>query len=175
MIKKNISLFNTASLLLSIIMLSSCSDTSVVYSNSIKEDIETSLANNKPVSTNIILSDKLSIPVSIEATSKGNGTINLNGLLLRVFDQHDDGIIYKNDYLNIEVKDINADGINELIFTGELKHTGEKEADPVHFEPITTIYSLNCETGYFVNIKNTSSYSIELINSQKKPILCPGK
>lgn len=160
---------------LTIGLFSSFTFSSGEYSYNIQKNIKKSFINNKLIANKITLSDNLSIPITFDTTSKGNGTINLNGLLLRVFDQHDDGIVYKNYYLNMEVKDINTDGINELIFTGELKHTGEKETDPVHFEAITTIYSLNCETGYFVNIKNTSSYSIELINSQKKPILCPGK
>lgn len=156
-------------------MLSACTQPSVDYSNSIKKKIEYSLKNNEKTSLQINLSNTLSIPVSIDATSKGNGSINLNGLLLRVFDQHDDGTIYKNNYLNVQAKDTNSDGINELIFSGELKHTGEKEADPVSIESITTIYSLNCETGFFENIKNTSSYSIEIINDQKISIKCTKK
>lgn len=162
-------------ILFTVCLFSSYSLASNNISNKLDLKIKQAFKNNMTATDYIKLSPKLLIPLSIEATSKGNGTINLNGLLLRIFDQHEDGIVYKNGFLELEIKDINSDGINELIFTGELKYTGEKETDPVHFEPITIIYSLNCETGYFVNIKNTSSYSIELINSQKKPILCPGK
>jgi len=96
-------------------------------------------------------------------------------LLLRIFDQHDDGIVYKDNYLNLELKDTTSDGNNELIFSGSLKFTGEKESDPVRFEPITVVYSLNCDTGKLSLLKNTSDYSIELNDSQKDMIECTKK
>ena len=152
--------------------LSSCSDTSVDYSEALKQKIQSSLKNNTTISFQLNLSDTLTVPVSINTTSKGNGTINLNGLLLRVFDQHDDGIVYKNGYLDLKTKDMNADGISELIISGYLKHTGEKETDPVSFESITNTFSLNCETGYFEKAQSNTDYSIELMDSQKTPIQC---
>ena len=42
------------------------------------------------------------------------------------FYQHDDGIVYKNNFLYVEIKDLNDDGYNHIIFTGTLKLKSEK-------------------------------------------------
>lgn len=138
----------------------------------IKDNINKSLINKKAIASQVHLSKKIFIPVTFDATSKGNGTINLNGLLVRVFDQHDDGIVYENNFLEMETKDLNNDNIKEIIFTGIIKHTGEKESDPVSYEPIVNIYQLNCSTGIFDLFYNSNSYLIELSDAQKTPIKC---
>jgi len=37
------------------------------------------------------------LKVTLEATTKGNGIITIPGLVIRVYDQHNDGIIFDND------------------------------------------------------------------------------
>jgi len=143
------------------------------YTSDIKKHIEFSLANNSPSSSALTLSQKITLPVTYDATKKGNGTITINNLTLRVFDQHDDGTVYQNDFLQLETKDLNSDGISELIFTGILKHTGDKETDPAYIEPVTAIYSLECKTGHLVKLHQSTGYSITLSNKQKKRIVCP--
>lgn len=158
-------------LITSLLFFISCSYASDNTLN-IKKNINRSLQYNKPVTSKLKISKNLSIPVTYNATKKGNGTIDLNGLLIRVFDQHDDGIVYKNNFLNVEIKDLNDDGYNEIIFTGTLKFTGEKETDPVSYKTIKRIYELDCPTGMITSRTQNNSYPIELRNVQKSPIKC---
>lgn len=159
--------------LLAFFLLSIPSYGSEKLNNDLIDTIKLSQKNYTPIYSNLNLSDEILVPTTIKTTSKGNGTIDLNGLVLRIFDQHDDGIIYKGGHLDLETRDIDSDGINELVFSGELVHTGETESDPIYSEPITSIFSLNCKTGYFYKMKSISEYSIIISDSQKKPIKCP--
>lgn len=81
---------------------------------------------------------------------------------LRIFDQHDDGIVYENNALSIDLKDLNGNGFNELIITGILKYTGDKETDPASYSPFTQIFTYDCNSGFFTSLYKTGDYSIEL-------------
>lgn len=163
--------FTIIAVILSSMVIWSCSSAPTDYTHIIKNSISQSLESRRSVEQKISLSDNLFIPVIFDTTAKGNGTININGLLIRVFDQHDDGVIFKNDYLGLQTKDQNSDGISELIFTGILVHTGEKETEPKLLEPVTAIYSLNCKTGFIESI-GTPSLFIEIYNKQANRINC---
>jgi len=154
-------------------LFSACSNATSDYSSDMKKHINFSLANNSPSSSALTLSKSITVPVTYDTTKKGNGTIAISNLVLRIFDQHDDGTVYQNDFLQLATKDLNSDGISELIFTGILKHTGDKETDPSYIEPITAIYSLECKTGHFVKLQQSSNYSITLSNKKGKRITCP--
>ena len=172
MIKIPIPFINGFLFVISINVFLSCSYAANNVPFNVKNNIKKSLQDNKSAPSKINIAKNLSIPVTFDATKKGNGAINLNSLLIRVFDQHDDGVVYENDFLNMETKDLNNDDIKEIIFTGIIKHTGEKEIDPVSFEPITNIYQLNCSTGIITSLYSSSDYPIEIRNAQKTPIQC---
>lgn len=84
---------------------------------------------------------------SIEVTSKGNGTLDILNLSLRVYDSHDDANLYKDRMLLIEFTDLNEDGYLDLMVTGIYQVTPEKGDGIVeesilvfmcHFDPKTT-------------------------------------
>ena len=77
---------------------------------------------------------------AIDVTAKGNGTLRIVNLKLRVFDEHDDGAVYVGGLLHVEFVDITGDGFKDLVITGTVAHTGEKETDPRIYEPVTSIY-----------------------------------
>ena len=83
----------------------------------------------------------------IEVTSKGNGTLEVFNLSLKVYDGHDDTAVYKDQMLLIEFTDLNEDGYLDLMVTGIHQVTPEKgdgildESIVVfmcHFDPRTT-------------------------------------
>src|SRR5258708_1925978 len=47
-----------------------------------------------------------SIPVIIQVTNKGNGTMKVANLDLKVFDEHDDGQVFDPPLLHVEFVDI---------------------------------------------------------------------
>lgn len=167
-----LNILEVATLITVMFFFTSCSYASKNEELNLIKSIKESLQKNKSVASKINISKNISIPVAFDTTKKGNGTLNLNGLLIRIFDQHDDGVVYQNSYLNLELKDLNDDNIKEIIFTGIIKYTGEKETDPVSYEPISNIYQLNCYTGFFVSIYSASRYSIEIRNTQRNKIKC---
>jgi len=130
------------------------------------------IQNNNPAFRLFSVNDDYHFKAKLEGTSKGNGTILVHNLLIRIFDQHDDGVIYKNNLLNITTKDLTGNHIKEIILNGIVAYTGEKETDPVEYEALTYIFSLNCETGIFEAIYSYGNYSPVLSNKSAPPLIC---
>lgn len=120
----------------------------------------------------IRLAPDLIFPVVLEGTSKGNGTLKIHNLYLRVFDQHDDSVVYENSRLNIHLQDINGDMIKELILYGIVKYTGDSESDPARYETIIRMYSFSCKTGLFNILYQAGDFSPELPAEAVKPRVC---
>ena len=123
-------------------------------------------------SRRVELAPGLSFPVILEGTSRGNGTLKIHNLHLRVFDEHDDGVVYENRHLAIDFQDLNGDNIKELVISGVVKYTGETETDPVSYENIIHIYTFNCKTGLFSKLYKAGNYSPELSADAVKPRPC---
>ena len=138
-------------------------------SNSLFEQL---IQSNKPTFRLLSLNDNVSFKTKLEGTKKGNGTILIHNLLIRIFDQHDDGIIYKNETLSITTKDVTGNNIKEIILNGIVAYTGEKETDPIEYEPLTYIFSLNCKTGVLETIYSYGNYSPILSNKTAPPLSC---
>ena len=77
----------------------------------------------------------ISAHYTFEITSKGNGAINLPGVLIRLYDRHSDLSMFKNGLIKNELIDLNADGYKDIVLWGtalsfddEGKALGESEA-----------------------------------------------
>ncbi|MFK5947351.1 MAG: hypothetical protein QM500_01110 [Methylococcales bacterium] len=143
---------------------SACSESEIEkFDNSNANKLYNQLINNGTQTTRkFYLNKNFQLSAELQATSKGNGTLKIHNLYLRIFDQHDDGIIYENNLLNIDLKDLNGNGYNELIISGVLKHTGEKETDSASYSPFTQIFTYDCKIGLFTQLYKLGDYSIEL-------------
>lgn len=117
------------------------------------------------------LGKSLVIPVLLEGTTKGNGSIFMHNISVRLFDQHDDGMVYENT-LTVDIQDITGDGLKELLISGMLKFTGEKENDPVEYKPVVIVYTFDCESGYFKKIYGLNADYAELLPQRVKSIRC---
>ena len=114
------------------------------------------------VNRSVALNKRFKFVSQLEGTSKGNGTLTIHNLNLRLYDQHDDGVVYEGGSLRFDLKDLTGNGINELIVTGILKYTGETETDPVSFDSFTQIFTFDCQSGLFISLYKTGDFSIEL-------------
>lgn len=76
----------------------------------------------------------------VDVTVRRNGTLTIANLELRVLDEYDDGAVYVGGLLHVEFVDITGDGFKDLVITGTVVHTGEKETDPRSYEAVTSIY-----------------------------------
>jgi len=76
----------------------------------------------------------------VDVTVRRNGTLRIANLKLRVLKEYDDGSVYVGGLLHVEFLDLTDDGFKDLVITGTVAHTGEKETDPVTYEAVTSIY-----------------------------------
>lgn len=58
------------------------------------------------------------ISLKFQITTKGNGLLTLPGLAVRVYDSHDDGLIFRGGLLHCEWCDLDGDGVLELVVSG---------------------------------------------------------
>jgi len=131
------------------------------------------LVNNSGMDQRVVeLNKHLRFKVALEGTSKGNGTLKIHNLKLRLFDQHDDGIVYQGGSLKLDLKDINDNRRKELIITGTIKYTGDDDADPATYESFTQIYTFDCNDGIFISLYKNSEFSIELPTEKTKALKC---
>src|SRR5947209_2083767 len=79
---------------------------------------------------NIHVGGDVDAKVTIDVTAKGNGLMRVLNLTLKVFDTCDDGQVYVDGLLHVEFVDLKGTGYKDLVITGTVVHTGEKETDP---------------------------------------------
>ena len=114
----------------------------------------------------------LILPVEATGTQKGNGTLQIHNVYVRFYDQHDDGLVYRNGILELELKDINNDGVKDVFITGVLKFTGEKENEVASYKNVVAKLLFNCEKGIFEKSYLENEKYIDLRILDVKPVLC---
>src|SRR5205814_1025774 len=77
---------------------------------------------------------------TVEATVRRNGILRVANLKLKVLDEYDDGSKYVGGLLHVEFTEISGDGFKDLVITGTVANTGDKESDPVTYSTVTAIY-----------------------------------
>ena len=107
-------------------------------------------------SNEVVISNEVIKTVEIEVTSKGNGSMKIGNLYLKVYDTHDDGDFYEGHMLKIEFIDINKDGYKDIILTGIRCKTEEKGNLVVQREGVFLIFLYDFQSDHFVK-----SYSSE--------------
>jgi len=92
-------------------------------------------AQDSIISRSIEISHGNFQPAEFEITSKGNGAISLPGLNVRIYDAHDDGLVFTNHLLSCEWKDTDDDGFLDLVVNGTAIQTGDNDdAKPVEIK-----------------------------------------
>jgi hypothetical protein len=78
----------------------------------------------------IVINGKFSI------TSKGNGSLEIGGLSIRIYDAHEDGVTFENFLLSTNIYDINGDGYLDLEVSGNAVITDEETEETVAKKPV---------------------------------------
>ena len=97
---------------------------------------------------------------TIAVTNKGNGTLSIANLRLRVYDDHDDGLIYQGRLLDIAFVDLSGGGYKDLIVSGCAIHTGEKEDAVPKYEGVVFVYKFLPKERKFELAYRRASFSI---------------
>jgi hypothetical protein len=139
----------------------------------VKSAFQQANKENAPLTTlTLALGHGLNVTASVQMTSKGNGTLSLPNLGLRLFDQHDDGLVYRGGLLKLDLVTLGDDRYASILVSGILQHTGEKESDPIEEEAAVFIYRLDCRSGKFVQTYRNSSINIEIATEKVAQIKC---
>lgn len=109
------------------------------YSTNLSDVLVSMNTGEKTISRDMGNGEKTTF--TFNKTSKGNGTLLLGDYaLLRIMDTHDDGYYYKGGFLRVDFEDITGDGLKELIISGIVLKTSEKEVVTDEY-PLVMIYS----------------------------------
>jgi len=91
-------------------------------------DVTACLAAEYPrsVTNKIEIAMGIWIDAVFEITSKGNGGVELPGLGVRVYDSHDDELVFRDWLLRCEWRDDDGNGVLDFVVTGVAVQTDEK-------------------------------------------------
>ncbi|MDH5628682.1 MAG: hypothetical protein OEY96_00875 [Gammaproteobacteria bacterium] len=108
---------------------------------------------------NVEIGNGKSVELIFNKTSKGNGSMYLeNSFFLHLWDVHDEGYYFKNDYLKSDLIDISGDGFKEIVISGIVIQTGEKENILKEFD-LVMIYKF--VDGKYKRVYSNTSYEID--------------
>ena len=112
--------------------------------------------------TEVKLSEDIKLSSHFVISPKGNGSLSISNLRLKIFDNHDNGMIYGEDDASITLVDLDGDKIKELLVSGVLIHTGENETSPSIYSYFVRGYRYEKSTGEFLNILKIGNYQPDI-------------
>lgn len=80
-----------------------------------------------PVTRVLEIGAQTRIKLQFSITTRGNGSITLPGLLVRVHDEHQDEVTFSGGLLRCEWRDEDGDGFLDLVVGGWAEHVDDNE------------------------------------------------
>jgi len=105
------------------------------------------------------------IDVKINKTSRNNGTVQIFDSLIRLYDDNEDTYIYSQGYLKLDMLDLDADGVNEMIISGTAFSIDDETGTPVTPSAVVFIYKLDFNHSKLREIYRNSEVEIDLTKS----------
>jgi hypothetical protein len=123
-----------------------------------REILDLEPSNEKEIIINV--SNNIEIKGTLAKTTKGNGTLDIgNYCLLRIYDTHGDTAYYENQALDVDLNDIDGDGFNEIIISGVVVISTDKEMILAR-EQLVYIYKY--KNGKYVMVYKRAPVEIDL-------------
>jgi hypothetical protein len=95
----------------------------------------------------------VSLPVTINVTAKGNGTLIVGDSSLgKVSDDHDDGLTFDGYLADITFKDINGDGFKDVVVSGIHNIRDDKLYEVLVRKAFVRIYMYNSKLQSFETV-----------------------
>ena len=85
----------------------------------------------------VLLASGHELGCHVEMSSKGNGTVQIGGLMIRSHDRHDDGLVFEGGTLRHQLADVDSDGDLDLVVSGVAVFT---EGDVEKREAVVAIF-----------------------------------
>jgi hypothetical protein len=103
----------------------------------------------------VVMAAGVKMSATIEVTAKGNGSLRIGNLNLRIFDSHNDGSYYEGEMLGVDFADLDGDGKRELVISGIVCLTDEKGDKVLRREAVVFIYALQPNRTFKQIYRNT--------------------
>lgn len=100
------------------------------------------------------LDETHALPATVEVTSKGNGTLSVGNVAVRVYDDHDDGNLYEPRMLRVLTLDLDDDGWMDLLIVGRRLETGEKGGQVIASFGVAAMLFYDAALGGFRVVKD---------------------
>jgi len=104
----------------------------------------------------VVLAPGVKLSAIIEVSAKGNGSLRIGNLVLKLVDDHSDGSYYEDGMLNIDFCDIDGDGKREMLISGIVCYTDEKGDKVLRREAVVLIYQLQPNRTFKEVYRNTT-------------------
>lgn len=103
----------------------------------------------RSVTKKIEIAKGIWIDAVFEITSKGNGGVDLPGLGVRVYDSHDDGLVFRDWLLRCEWRDVDGDGMIDFVVTGVPVRTDGQSGAELSSLPVRGVFRYIAELRRF--------------------------
>lgn len=107
------------------------------------------------------IASSVKLDAVVEITPKGNGTLTIGNLMLRVLDEQDDGAVYQDGMATVEFADIDGDGYKDLVVVGAANYTDEKTGAIQKREPFAFVFKYDPKSGSFYQSYKRASFTLE--------------
>lgn len=89
------------------------------------------------------------LKVALGTTTKGNGVISIPGVTIRVYDQHQDGIVFEGGGLSCEWRDDPASVFPSLMISGVAVHYDEKGLGVIGRNEVSALFRYSAVRGAY--------------------------
>ena len=108
----------------------------------------------------LIIGDQLRIPITYAVTSKGNGTVEIANLQLRLYRAHADQFVYRDKALQLNLID-SGSGFCDLVVSGIIDFLNDA-GQVIRQEPAVEIYRYQDNAGVFAQSYSRTPVPIAL-------------
>jgi len=94
-----------------------------------------------------------SMPIIVDVTAKGNGVMRALNAEFPVYDMHDDGNLFRNGLLTVELADLDGDGFKDLIVFGVVDFTEEKSGRVTSGQSLVAVFHYDPDGGGVMRLR----------------------
>lgn len=123
--------------------------------------MKTQIPQQQPVE--IALGKNLKVTGKVGITGPSNGTFSVANLIFRLYDTHEEGLVYKDKCLKAEFQDLNKDGFRDLQLSGTIQRIDEKEHKVSNEFTFDRTYIYVPATKMFAPASGTPNPFVELV------------
>lgn len=115
------------------------------------DTFQASTPETDSLNLSVQVSYSLKVIGNFSITSKGNGVLQVPGVNIRLYDGHDDGVVFDSFLLNNELVDVDGDGFKDIVLWGTSILYDDKDDKEIGRRPVLSIFRFDPKTKKFIN------------------------